>query len=468
MIAVPGFKDRKVAVLGLARSGRAAAQALAAGGAEVLAWDDNEKTRAAAGDEMPLCDPARIAWRDVAALVLSPGIAHSFPEPHLAVVAARAARVEIIGDIELLGRAQPEARYIGITGTNGKSTTTALLGHILQSAGKQVEIGGNLGPPALGLAPLGADGTYVLEMSSFQLELMNSLAFDIAVLLNITPDHLDRHGDMTGYIAAKKRIFAGHNGNAVAIVGVDDPICRDIFEELATTDESRVIPISVAGEAPGGVWIKDGWLIEGMKESPAGIANGSPTRVLDLAEVPRLPGMHNAQNIAAAYAAARCAGLSSAHAVAAIRTFPGLAHRQELVDTIDGVRYINDSKATNADATEKALACYEAIYWIAGGLPKAGGITSLAPYFKRLRHAFLIGNATGEFAATLDGRVPYTRCGDLAAALAAASDQARGQHVRDAVVLLSPACASYDQFPNFEVRGDTFRRLVGELPGAHP
>ena len=257
---------------------------LAAGGAEVLAWDDNEKTRAAAGDEMPLCDPARIAWRDVAALVLSPGIAHSVPEPHLAVVAARAARVEIIGDIELLGRAQPEARYIGITGTNGKSTTTALLGHILQSAGKQVEIGGNPGPPALGLAPLGADGIYVLEMSSFQLELMNSLAFDIAVLLNITPDHLDRHGDMTGYIAAKKRIFAGHNGKAVAIVGVDDPICRDIFEELATTDESRVIPISVAGEAPGGVWIKDGWLIEGMKESPAGIANGSPTRVLDLAE----------------------------------------------------------------------------------------------------------------------------------------------------------------------------------------
>jgi UDP-N-acetylmuramoylalanine--D-glutamate ligase len=191
-----------------------------------------------------------------------------------------------------------------------------------------------------------------------------------------------------------------------------------------------------------------------------------PQPVFDLAEAPRLPGTHNAQNAAAAYAVARQAGLPAEAAIAGIRTFPGLAHRQELVDTIEGIRYINDSKATNADAAEKALACYPVIYWIAGGLPKAGGITSLAPYFTRLRHAFLIGNATGEFAATLDGKVPYTRCGDLAAALKAASGRAQGEHPPDAVVLLSPACASYDQFPNFEVRGDTFRRLVGELPGA--
>jgi UDP-N-acetylmuramoylalanine--D-glutamate ligase len=459
MIAAPGFAGRKVAVLGLARSGRAAAAALKAGGAEVLAWDDSDKTRAAVAGETALTDPARIEWREVAALMLSPGIPHSFPEPHPAVAAARAAGVEIIGDIELLGRAQPEARYIGITGTNGKSTTTALIGHILGEAGKLVEIGGNLGPPALGLAPLGAAGSYALELSSFQLELVTSLAFDIAVLLNITPDHLDRHGDMDGYIAAKRRIFAGQREGAAAIIGIDDDICRDLAATLRRDGKARVVPISVREAAPGGVHVEGGWLTDAL--------DGAPQRVFDLAQAPRLPGSHNAQNAAAAYAVTRLAGVSSEAAIAGIKSFQGLVHRQELVDTIDGIRYINDSKATNADATEKALACYPAIYWIAGGLPKVGGITSLAPYFKRLRHAFLIGNATEEFAATLDGQAPYSRCGDLATALTAASDRARGEHVSDAVVLLSPACASYDQFPNFEVRGDTFRTLVGELPGAH-
>jgi UDP-N-acetylmuramoylalanine--D-glutamate ligase len=284
--------------------------------------------------------------------------------------------------------------------------------------------------------------------------------FDIAVLLNITPDHLDRHGDMAGYVAAKTRIFASQSENATAVIGVDDEICRDIAAGLRRDGKARVIPISVREHVASGVCIENGWLIDALE--------GAPARVFDLREAPRLPGTHNAQNAAAAYAVARRAGLSAEAAIAGIRTFPGLEHRQELVDTIDGVRYINDSKATNADATEKALACYEAIYWIAGGLPKAGGITSLAPYFKRLRHAFLIGDATGEFAATLDGKVSYTRCGDLASAVAAASHRARGEHAPDAVVLLSPACASYDQFPNFEVRGDTFCRLVSELPGAHP
>jgi UDP-N-acetylmuramoylalanine--D-glutamate ligase len=459
MIAVPRFEGRKVAVLGLARSGRAAAAALKAGGAEALAWDDSEKTRAAVAGEVALRDPTQIDWRDVAALMLSPGIPHSFPKPHPAVDAARGAGVEILGDIELLGRAQPQARFIGITGTNGKSTTTTLIGHILGEAGKTVEIGGNLGPPALGLKPLGKGGTYVLELSSFQLELVTSLVFDIAVLLNITPDHLDRHGDMDGYIAAKQRVFAGQGADSAAIIGVDDPICRDIAAALRRDGKARVVPISVHAAVTGGVYVESGWLIDALA--------GSPVKVFDLAEAPRLPGLHNAQNAAVAYAVARQTGLSPETAIGGIRTFPGLAHRQELVDTIEGVRYINDSKATNADATEKALACYPAIYWIAGGLPKAGGITSLAPYFTRLRHAFLIGNATGEFAATLDGKVPYTRCGELAAALKAACAHARSEGLPEAVVLLSPACASYDQFPNFEVRGDTFRRLVGELPGAH-
>jgi len=258
MIVVPGFEGRKVAVLGLARSGRAAAAALLAGAAEVLAWDDSEKTRSGIAAELPLADLARIDWREVAALVLSPGIPHGFPVPHPAVLAARSAGVPIIGDIELLTRAEHAARLIGITGTNGKSTTTALIGHILATAGKAVEIGGNLGPPALGLKPLGASGTYVLEMSSFQLELLDTTVFDIAVLLNITPDHLDRHGDMAGYVAAKKRIFAAQDGSATAVIGVDDEICRDIATGLHRDGKARVIPISVRAEAPGRLC--RGWL----------------------------------------------------------------------------------------------------------------------------------------------------------------------------------------------------------------
>jgi UDP-N-acetylmuramoylalanine--D-glutamate ligase len=455
MIAVEAFAGKRVAVLGLARSGRAAVRSLRAGGADVLAWDDSAAVREAVAGEAPLADPAEVDWRGVAALIVSPGIPLTFPEPHPGVLRAREAGAEIIGDIELLGRAQPEARYVGITGTNGKSTTTALIGHILGAAGKPVEVGGNLGTPALSLAPLGKDGTYVLETSSFQLELIETLAFDVAVLLNITPDHLDRHGDMAGYIAAKKRIFARQGAGGAAIVGIDDPICRDIGEELRQTGGARVIPISVTRPAPGGAYAEAGWLVDAM--------GPQPERFLDLAEAERLPGSHNAQNAAAAYAAARALGVERDRAAAAIRSFPGLAHRQELVGTIGGVRYINDSKATNADATEKALACYGAIYWILGGLPKAGGITSLTAYFDRVRHAYLIGAATEEFAATLGGAVPLSRCGDLAAALAAAHDQAQQDRDPGSVVLLSPACASYDQFPNFEVRGDTFRSLVARL-----
>ena len=455
MIVVDSFRGRPVGVLGLAKSGRAAAQALAAGGAEVLAWDDNPKVREALASELPLHDLTTADWRTIPALVMSPGIPHSFPEPHPAVLRAREAGAEIIGDLELLGRAQPDARYIGITGTNGKSTTTALIGHILAAAGKRVEVGGNLGTPALSFAPLGRDGTYVIEASSFQLELITSLTFDIAILLNITPDHLDRHGDMMGYIAAKRRIFAGQGGKATAIIGMDDAICRDLCEELRRDGRARVVPISVQQPVSAGVYVDQGWLVDAM--------DGTPRRVLDLTLAERLPGAHNAQNACAAYATARACGIDTDAAVKAIGSFPGLAHRQELVGTIDGIRYINDSKATNADATEKALLCYPAIYWIAGGLPKAGGITPLAPHFGRLRHAFLIGRATEEFAATLDGSVPFTRCGDLATAVSAASETARRDGVSNAVVLLSPACASYDQFKNFEERGDAFRRLVAAL-----
>src|SRR6202043_746122 len=261
MIVVDDFQGRPVGVLGLAKSGRAAAKALAAGGAEILAWDDNPKVREALAAELPIRDLATADWRNIAALVLSPGIPHSFPEPHPAVTRAREAGAEIIGDFELLGRAQPAARYIGITGTNGKSTTTALIGHILAAAGRRVEVGGNLGTPALTLAPLGADETYVLEASSFQLDLITSLAFDIAVLLNITPDHLERHGDMDGYIAAKRRIFAGQTGTATAIISIDDPICRPLCDELRRAGAARVVPISVNQPVAGGVYVEEGWLV---------------------------------------------------------------------------------------------------------------------------------------------------------------------------------------------------------------
>ncbi len=454
-IVVDSFAGRRVSVLGLARSGRAAARALAAGGAQILAWDDNPAVRQEVAGEIPLYDLAQVDWRHIPALVLSPGIPHRYPAPHPAVLRAREAGTEIIGDIELLGRAQPDAGYVGITGTNGKSTTTALIGHILAAAGRRVEIGGNLGIPTLTLAPLGGDGIYVLEASSFQLELIATLAFGVAVLLNVTPDHLDRHGGMEGYIAAKRRIFAHQSAASTAIIGIDDPICRGICEELRRDAPGRIVPISVTEVAPGGVYVDRGQLVD---------ATGpQPIRVLDLALAERLPGSHNWQNAAAAYAAACSVGVAAEAAAIAIRSFPGLAHRQELVDTIGGVRFINDSKATNADAAEKALACYEAIYWIAGGLPKAGGIAALAPYFRRLRHAYLIGSATEEFAATLGSSVRFTRCGDLAAATAAAAEAARRDGVPGAVVLLSPACASYDQFANFEARGDAFRALVAEL-----
>ena len=456
MIDVATFRGEKVAVMGLARSGLVAAQALQRGGARVMAWDDAAAKRgAAAAAGVPIVDLAAGDLAGVAALVLSPGIPHTYPKPNPVAARARAAGAKIIGDIELLAQSCPNARYVGVTGTNGKSTTTSLIGHIVTEAGRKVAVGGNLGTPALSLAPLAADGIYVLEMSSYQLELTESLTFDVAVLLNITPDHLERHGGMDGYIAAKRRIFARQKTPQTAVIGIDDDLSRSIADALAGAGAQLIVPISAETRARRGVYVEEGWLIDDMA--------GAARRVFELRRAARLPGRHNWQNAAAAYAATRALGIDAS---AVITSFAGLAHRQELVATIDGVAYINDSKATNADATAKALACYDAIYWIAGGLAKEGGIVSLAPFFPRIRHAFLIGNATEEFAATLEGRVPFTRCGELGRAVAAARDAALAQRKPGAVVLLSPACASFDQFANFEERGEVFRRLVEALPGA--
>ena len=454
MIELTSISRRPVAVLGLGRSGLTATRALIASGNPCWAWDDAPEARAAAqADGIALTDLTRREMSETDTLVLSPGIPHTYPAPHPVVERARAAGCEVIGDGELFARARLDAVTVGITGTNGKSTTTALVGHILKAAGLDCEVGGNLGVPVLELRPLGADGIYVLEMSSYQLELVRSLIFRVAVLLNISPDHLDRHGGIEGYVAAKKRIFRGQETGATAVVGVDDKACREIFVALDARGGLKAIPVSGSRREPGGVFAIAGKLYDDTD-------GGGAEPVLDLAGARALPGEHNAQNAAAAYATARALGVDPATVCDAIRTFPGLAHRQEVVGVVNGVAYVNDSKATNPEAAARALACYETIYWIVGGRPKQGPLTALEPYLGRVRHAFLIGEAAEGFADALDGRVDVTRAGTLGAAVAAARAAAKRDGVAGAVVLLSPACASFDQFKNFEVRGDTFRGLV--------
>ena len=456
MIDLSFYAGLPVAVLGLGKSGLAAARALHAAGAEVWAWDDSEDQRAAArAAEIPLVDLNRANWQEITSLILSPGIPHSFPEPHPLAAAARQHKVEIIGDIELLARAQRNARYLGITGTNGKSTTTALVGHILELAGRAVAVGGNLGTPALTLEPLDLEGIYVLEMSSYQLELTLSITFDVAVLLNVSPDHLERHGGFEGYVKAKRAIFHRQTKPRSAVIGIDDETCAAIFGELKAADEQAAIPISGQRIVPGGVYVENGVLIDDL--------DGQRVPALDLRGIASLPGVHNRQNAAAAYAACRAVGVEAPVIAACLRSFPGLPHRQEIVAVIDGITYINDSKATNADAAAMALACYDRIVWIAGGQAKEGGLAGLERFYGRIAHAFLIGEAAGDFAAVLQPHMPVTLSGRLDEAVPAAAKEA-ARHP-GAVVLLSPACASFDQYRNFEIRGDAFREIVHGLPG---
>ena len=458
MIDLFYFSGLPVAVLGLGKSGNVAARALAAAGAEVWAWDDSEAQRATASSQgIPLVDLYHCNWSELTSLVISPGIPQRFPEPHPVARLAREHGCEIIGDIELLARAQRNAEYLGVTGTNGKSTTTALIGHILQLAGRDVQIGGNLGMPVLDLEPLDSGGIYVIEMSSYQLELTVSITWDIAVLLNISPDHLERHGGFEGYVAAKRQIFHRQTRPRTAVIGVDDETTTHIWQQLKAADDQVIVPISGNRRIAGGVYVLDGVLYDD--------GDGRETPALDLRAVPSLPGTHNWQNAAAAYAACKAAGVAPPVIAACLRSFPGLAHRQELLAVIDGVRYVNDSKATNPDAAAKALACYEPIYWIAGGRAKEGGLADLEPLFGRIAHAFLIGEAAPALARLLEGQVPYSNCGDLATAVAKAHARAAEEALPGAVVLLSPACASFDQYPNFEVRGEAFRALVAALPG---
>jgi UDP-N-acetylmuramoylalanine--D-glutamate ligase len=445
------FAGQRFAVVGLGRAGLPSARRLAEWGAEILCWDDGEAARdTASAAGLPVGDPAEVARFPFDALLLSPGIPHLLPRVHPAAAAAAKAGVPVICDAELLFRAVrasgSAARFIGITGTNGKSTTTALIHHLLQRAEREVAVGGNLGPAALGLPLLGDDGVYVLEMSSYMLERMQQLRFDVAVQLNLSPDHLDRHGGMDGYAAAKMHVFDRQDRTSLAVIGMDD----EWGPHFAAGRAGKVVRISGQARQSGGVWAEDRAL------------RNDDGLITDLDAARALPGSHNAQNAAAAAAVALHLGLTREEIAAGIVDFPGLPHRQEAVGTIDGIAFVNDSKATNADSTERALASYDRVVLIAGGVPKAGGIAPLAPLFPRIAHAVLIGEAAEDFAATLAAAgVAHEIAGRLEEAVPAALAAARATNTP--VVLLSPACASFDQFSGFDARGDAFRAQVASL-----
>jgi UDP-N-acetylmuramoylalanine--D-glutamate ligase len=452
-------------VFGLGSSGNATVRGLLDGGATVAAWDDSAAGReAAAKAGVPIVDLTAADWSQFSSLVLAPGVPLTHPEPHWTVKKAQAAGVEIIGDVEIFFRERaaqaPGAPVIAITGTNGKSTTTALTAHILKAAGFDVQMGGNIGRAVLTLEPPAPERFYVLELSSFQIDLTPSVAPTVGVLLNVTPDHIDRHGTVEHYAAVKERLVAGAY---VACVCVDDDYCIDVLKRRV--EKGPACAFSVKHKLAPGYSLLDDTLVCASRD-------GLAVKLGALSGIGSLRGSHNAQNALAAVSAVReCLNAigkaSDLDWQGALSSFPGLAHRMEEIGHLGKVLFINDSKATNADSTEKALLSFPRdCFWILGGKPKEGGITTLAPYFKSIAKAYLIGEASDDFAATLErAHVPYVRSGTLDQAVAAAAADAQSSNGGEPVVLLSPACASYDQFKNFEVRGDAFRALVADLPG---
>ena len=466
MIPVTTFVGKKVAVFGLGGSGLVSASALLAGGADVVAYDDDAESVAKANAAgIPTADLRNVDWSRLAALVLAPGVPLTHPVPHWTVQLAQRAGIAVIGDIELFCRERrhvaPDAPFVAITGTNGKSTTTALIAHLATAAGMDAQLGGNIGTAILSLAPPRASDAqpvrvHVVECSSYQIDLAPSLDPSVGILINLSEDHLDRHGTMEHYRAVKERLVAGVPSNGTAIVGVDDDWCRAVADRLARSGK-RVVRVSVKHAVPDGVYVEGQRLVRA--------SDGSATPIAEIGGIGALRGLHNAQNAACAAAAALALGLSPEAIQAGLRSFPGLAHRMEEVGRRDAVLFVNDSKATNADSAAQALACFGDIFWIAGGKPKTGGIELLREFFPRIRKAYLIGEAADEFAATLANAVPYEIAGTIDNALAAAARDAQASPAREPVVLLSPACASFDQYRNFEVRGDAFRALVRALPG---
>lgn len=461
MIPVTTFAGQGVAVFGLGSSGLLAARALKQGGANVIAYDDDDKKVADAKSAGLTTQNLReVDWSKISALVLAPGVPLTHPTPHWSVICARKAHVPVIGDIELFCRERAKSGVgcplIAITGTNGKSTTTALTAHLLKSAGRDVQIGGNIGVPVLALEPFKTGRVYVLEVSSYQIDLAPSFQPTVGVLLNVSEDHLDRHGTMENYAAIKERLPASTERNGTAVVDIDDRYTRAAADRIERTAKN-VVRVSVVSR------VSDGYYAEGSRilHSTAGNTNV----VAELAGISSLRGVHNAQNAACAIAACVALGIDLGAIQKGLASFPGLAHRMQEVGRKRNVLFVNDSKATNADSAAKALASFRDIFWIAGGKPKTGGISSLTEFFPRIRKAYLIGEAAKAFAQTLDGKVPYEISNVLSAAIDAAAHDAEASGLGEPVVLLSPACASFDQYPNFEVRGKAFTDFVLAISG---
>ncbi|MGY4314386.1 UDP-N-acetylmuramoyl-L-alanine--D-glutamate ligase [Bradyrhizobium sp. JR3.5] len=464
MIPVTSFSGKTVAVFGLGGSGLASCQALKAGGAEVIAADDSaDNVARAAQAGFTTADLRTVSWANFAALILTPGAPLTHPVPHWSVLKAREAGCEVIGDVELFCRERrrhaPNAPFVAITGTNGKSTTTALIAHLMKVAGYDTQMGGNIGTAILSLEPPRMGRVHVIEMSSYQIDLAPSLDPSVGILINISEDHIDRHGTLAHYAAVKERLVAGVQQGGTAIVGVDDGWCRDIADRLDRAGK-RVVRISVKNPLPDGLYVEHETIVRA--------SGAARSEVARLGGIGSLRGLHNAQNAACASACALAMGIATDVLQNALRSFPGLAHRMEQVGRRGNVLFVNDSKGTNADAAAHALSSFADIYWIAGGKPKAGGITGLTGYFPRIRKAYLIGEAAQEFSATLGERVPYEMSGTLDVAIASAARDADASGLSEAVVLLSPACASFDQYRNFEIRGTAFRDIVQALPGVKP
>lgn len=456
MIAVSTFKGKKVAVFGLGGSGLSTAAALKAGGAIVVAWDDSAdriataKTAGIETDDLNAAD-----WSMFDALVLSPGVPLTHPEPHWTVKKAKAAGIEIIGDIELFVRERrrhaPNCPFVAITGTNGKSTTTALVAHVLTEVGHDVQMGGNIGTPVLELEPFRPDRIYVVECSSYQIDLAPSLDPSLGVHLNLSPDHIDRHGTIEHYANVKARLV---KQSEQSIVGVDDPHSVGIANEVRDLGRPP-LEISNRPDIKNGIRFEDDRVLRVSAEQSTEVASLQGTR--------SLRGVHNAQNAAAAYAVCHLLGLKDQDIQTGLMSFPGLVHRMEEVGRSGSILFINDSKATNAEAAARALASFDCIYWIAGGRAKSGGIHSLKEFLQGVAKAYLIGESAAEFGQTLQGLVPVQQCGTLEKALTSAFNDANKDSVQETAILLSPACASFDQFKSFEQRGDVFRAAVHAL-----
>ena len=464
MIPVRGYEDKSVAVLGLGRSGLAAARALAAGGAQALCWDDSPEAQARAEAEgLMLRDLGRsTAFDGVAALISSPGIPHLYPEMNRHILRAHQAGVPIDNDIGLFFRsfATPQwdnfdqvPKVIAVTGSNGKSTTSALIHHILEEAGRPAQLAGNIGRGVLDIEPARDGEVVVLELSSYQTELARALTPDIAVFTNLSPDHLDRHGGMGGYFAAKRRLFS-EGGPDRAVIGIDEPEGLFLAGQMSEgPGDDRVIRVSVAQKLSG-----PGWQVFARKGFLSEYRKGRQVASIDLRGMKGLPGRHNHQNACAAFAAARALNLAPRQIEAALGTFGGLPHRSQLVGEKDGVSFVNDSKATNVDSAAAALQAFDRVRWIAGGLGKDGGIADLAPHLGHVAKAYLIGHSARAFALQL-ADTPHEICETMERAVARAGAEAEAGET----VLLAPAAASFDQYQDFEARGEDFTRLVRAL-----